>query len=452
MNIAHLQNKRALVIGLGATGSSVVRYLKRHNIHFDVVDERAEPSEELSQQLLGADFHQTLTAELCVNYDVLVLSPGVPRSHTAVQQALSQGVPVIGDIELFVGAIGDAPVVAVTGSNGKSTVVSWIAHVLKQCNKQVVLCGNIGLPALDAIDANAEVYVLELSSYQLESTESLQTVSSTVLNISDDHMDRYDSIDSYAAVKRKIYSGSQTVVFNQDDERTWLSDDLASSCGNVVAFSMHSGTSAVYQLQPAANDSSVKELWLSRGEDRLVNSALLPIPGDHNVANALAVIALLEPIALDDKKMVAALLEFNGLEHRTEFVRERHNVRWYNDSKGTNVDACENAILAMSAPVVLIAGGLGKGAEFSALKKTVAKHVKAAVLIGEDAPIIAEAFAGSTAIVMANTLTEAVEQSAALAESGDVVLLSPACSSFDMFDNFEQRGIAFKAAVEALAA
>lgn len=443
-----LHKKRVLVIGLGVTGASVVRYLHSAQIAFDVVDEHSRPSAQLRDCLMGVHVHEVLDASLCCSYDVLVVSPGVPRSLPAIRAAIEQGVDVIGDIELFTHAIGNTPVIAVTGSNGKSTVVSWIAHVLQGCGVAAKLCGNIGMPALDSIDSKAQLYVLELSSYQLESTSSLSALSATVLNVSDDHMDRYDSLDHYAAVKRRIYNVDSHNVVNRDDERTWVEPaQQALPSADVTAFSLNAATRSEYCLNDAANDA-----WLCHGTDKLVQRNQLQNPGDHNVANALAVLALLEPLKLNMVELIKGLVSFPGLEHRTEFVLERNGVRWYNDSKGTNIDACEKAIEAMDAPVVLIAGGLGKGAEFNALRDVVQKKVKALVLIGQDANLIADALAGAADIVMCTSLEDAVRECEGLASHGDVVLLSPACSSFDMFDNFEQRGISFKQAVETLAA
>lgn len=452
MHIDQLHNKRVLVVGLGVTGGSVVRFLHQHQIAFAVVDEHSRPSAQLHDCLRGVEFHETLDAQLCCAYDVLVVSPGVPRSLPAIDAAIQRGVVIIGDIELFAHAIGDTPVIAVTGSNGKSTVVSWIAHVLSTCGKRAKLCGNIGLPALDSIDAAVEIYVLELSSYQLESTSSLHALSATVLNISDDHLDRYDSIEHYAAVKRRIYNDCTYSVVNGDDRRTWLSDDQQENeelgrSAQSLSFSLNAGNHADYYLGAAANDA-----WLCHGSNQLVQRSRLQNPGDHNVANALAVLALLEPVGLNMAQLIIGLTSFSGLEHRTEFVLERKGVRWYNDSKGTNIDACRKAIQAMNAPVVLIAGGLGKGADFNALQDVVRQHVKALVLIGEDAALINDALIGTTEIHMSENLNAAVQRCAELAGSGDVVLLSPACSSFDMFDNFEQRGTLFKQAVETLAA
>jgi len=453
MKLDKLKNKRVLVAGLGVTGESVVRYLHKHAVSFDVVDEKTQPSDDLLALMPEATVHKQLNADICNSYEIIVLSPGIPRALPAIQAAFENGTQIIGDIELFADAIGDTPVIAVTGSNGKSTVVSWVAHVLHSCGMQARLCGNIGLPALDSIDDNAQLYVLELSSYQLESTHSLKALSATVLNVSDDHMDRYDSIEHYARVKRHVYQGCEYAVINHDDKRTWTSlpaervRTFSLQNKPVQTQSVQTRIDADYHLQQAANDG-----WLCRGEQKLMQCSQLPLPGDHNVANALAVLALLEPINLDLPVVLQGLGEFKGLEHRTEYVAQINDVRWYNDSKGTNIDACKKAVQAMNAPVVLIAGGMGKGADFNELRYVVEQCVKALVLIGEDAEKIKSALLGAAPIVMASDLNDAVNQCAALAERGDVVLLSPACSSFDMFANFAERGKQFKQAVEAIAA
>ncbi len=450
MRLDIIKNKRVLVVGLGVTGESVVRFLHSNGVSFDVVDEKSTPSASLLQQLRQSDVHTQLNAELCCAYDLLIISPGVPRSLPALQAAIEKDIDIIGDIELFASAVGQTPIIAVTGSNGKSTVVSWIAHVLEACDIPVKLCGNIGTPALDSIDAQAKIYVLELSSYQLESTQSLGATSAAVLNVSDDHMDRYDSIEHYAAVKRTVYKGCQHAVYNQDDNRTWVQSsavqagcDVAPHCAD---FSLLTNK-ANYHLGDAANDG-----WLCWSDEPVIPRSELQLPGDHNVANALAVIALLEPFNINRQALRAALGNFNGLEHRTEFVLEHNGVRWYNDSKGTNIDACKKAVTAMQAPVILIAGGIGKGADFAALQGVVEQHVKALVLIGVDAELMHKALSGSTTTFTEASLRDAVQRCVALANEGDVVLLSPACSSFDMFDNFEQRGDKFKQAVREIAA
>ncbi|MFK7994164.1 MAG: UDP-N-acetylmuramoyl-L-alanine--D-glutamate ligase [Granulosicoccus sp.] len=430
MNLSDLSQKRILVVGLGVTGLSVVRYLSRHGIAFEVADENTGAA-----ALSGMDIHQQFTAELFCRFDVIVISPGVPRAHDAIVAALKSGVDVIGDIELFADTV-TIPVVAVTGSNGKSTVVAWLANALNACGIAAVACGNIGDPALDALESDADVLVLELSSYQLESTYSLRPLSATVLNISEDHIDRYDDIEHYASVKRGVYKHASHCIANFDDKRTWPADAPNSHC-------------SFFTLAESSNDSCY---W----QKSLLDELILSVPGEHNVANALAVLALAAPLTtlmtIDEADLIASLPCFSGLAHRSEYVGEKGGVRWYNDSKGTNVDACQKAIVAMPGPVILIAGGMSKGADFSSLATTVKQYVKLLVLIGQDRQLIADQLRGHVAMEMADTLQKAVSLASSRASSGDVVLLSPACSSFDMFKNFEDRGEQFVVAVKKVLA
>jgi len=458
MTPRELQGLRILVVGAGITGASVIRYLHRQGIAFDLVEEKALPK-SLEPLLRTAAVYASFEAQLFASYDVLVLSPGIARAHPAVVAALDAGAVVIGDIELFASVV-ESPVIAVTGSNGKSTVVSWLASVLQATGEDIVLCGNIGAPALDSLRDSAALYVLELSSYQLESTTRLAPLSAVVLNISDDHMDRYASIDDYANVKRRIYNGCRHIVANADDARTWPVESSAvhgathaqaAHAPNVASptlryFSQHDD-SADYKC---VSDGDSR--WLCHGDERLMLSDELHLPGDHNIANALAVFALLEPLGLDRDAIRVGLIGFHGLPHRTEFIAEHRGVRWYNDSKGTNVDACIKAIEAMSGPVVLIAGGQGKGADFNALRPVVERCVKALILIGQDRDVMSAALHDAARIVLASSMVEAVRVSREIANAGDVVLLSPACASFDMFENFMVRGEQFTEAVEDLAA
>ncbi len=439
-----LQNKKVLVVGLGVTGWSVVRYLQANNIPFAVADEKAPSSDEakaLGDAVLYAQFDKTVFAAV----DVIVLSPGVPRSHPALSTAIDNGVKVIGDIELFASAV-TKPVIAVTGSNGKSTVVSWIAHILAQTEFNAVLCGNIGQPALDSISDVADVYVLELSSYQLESTESLAPLAASVLNISDDHMDRYNSLDHYAQTKRHIYNNCEYAIANRDDARTWPdSNDV--SANEVTYFAID--TNAENDYRCIERDS---EYLLVKGNTELLELSSSRLPGRHNRANALATVALLAPLGIEQHVLQSSINTFAGLPHRTELVAKIDHVLWYNDSKGTNIDACEKAIEAMPGPVILIAGGLGKGADFSALRDAVSKYVKALVLIGRDRQLIADALNDLASVRFCDSMNDAVQAANEIAVAGDAVLMSPACASFDMFDNFEQRGIRFCEAVQELAA
>lgn len=453
MQLEALNDKRVLIVGMGLTGVSVARFLLRSGMVFDVAVECdaagfAACQEQLDSLCLGEhvpQLHSTFTASLFCNYDLLVLSPGIPRSHPAVAAALQNGVEVVGDIELFAGAV-DVPVIAVTGSNGKSTVVSWLASALCQASIKAVACGNIGKPALDSLLLDAEVYVLELSSYQLESTRSLHAVSAAVLNISEDHLDRYDDIEHYAQVKRRLLDMSEHVVVNQDDTRTWPDNRKDTPC---EYFSV-----AVPNSQKARWHRQVSDgiTYLADADRLLMDASQLRLPGEHNVANALAVLALASPLGVTFEKLHAGLIAYQGLPHRSQYVGEIDGVRWYNDSKGTNVDACRKAVRAMPGPVILIAGGISKGADFTTLNDTLECCVKLLILLGRDRRQMARQMTGASETALVDSLIEAVELASRNAAKGDSVLLSPACSSFDMFNNFEDRGDQFIAAVNEVMA
>lgn len=447
MRPLELKTQRVLIVGYGVTGASVARFLIRRHLAFDIVDEGNEKSASKLAQDLNCQVYTEFNAELFKRYNVLVLSPGIPRSTPAVVQALQAGVDVIGDIELFADVV-DKPVIAVTGSNGKSTVVAWIAHALQSTGLNAIACGNIGQPALDCLLSSADVYVLELSSYQLESTRSLKPLSAAVLNVSDDHLDRYDDIDHYAAVKRTILKTAEHCVVNRDDVRTWPQVDSEQAIG-CEYFSLSLSQANQARWHQSETD---KQIWLCDNHVALLARDELPLPGNHNVANALAVVALIEPLAVPFKTLKKGLISFTGLPHRSEYLGEQDGVRWYNDSKGTNIDACSKAVLAMPGPVILIAGGISKGADFNPLREIVEQRVRLLVLIGRDRDLIEKQLAGVSEIVMADDLREAVSISQRRSRRGDVVLLSPACSSFDMFENFEDRGEQFSTAVQEVLA
>lgn len=447
MDPRKLINKRVLIVGYGVTGASVARYLQRQSIAFDLADECSEAvAQERAAQLDCTVFNQ-FDADVFLQYDVLVLSPGVPRKHPAIQAALDNQRCVIGDVELFASVV-DAPVIAVTGSNGKSTVVSWVEHALRSAGINAIACGNIGEPALDSLLSNADVYVLELSSYQLESTESLKPLIATVLNLSEDHLDRYDDMEHYARTKRQLLHMAECCVINQDDQLTWPRAE-STACARSERFSLCSEVDGNIRWHRMEKDG---EYWLCDDGFALLPQSELNLPGDHNAANALAVLALIEALAVPFTAIREGLVSFRGLPHRSEYLGEQGGVRWYNDSKGTNVDACEKAISAMPGPVILIAGGISKGADFTALREIVGQRVRVLILMGRDREQIRQQLDGSTQIVLAEDLRSAVNLSKEYARSGDVVLLSPACSSFDMFRNFEDRGEQFSAAVREVIA
>jgi UDP-N-acetylmuramoylalanine--D-glutamate ligase len=437
---------RTLVVGLGMTGLSVARYLSRQGVAVAIVDSREHPPgldrlrDELPDDvaLFLGGFHP----EAFARAGQIVVSPGVSRDEPEIAAALERGVPVIGDIELFA-QVALAPVIAVTGSNGKSTVVTLINAMAQRAGRDVRMGGNIGTPALDLLaDNEPDLYVLELSSFQLESVQSLHAAAAVVLNISADHLDRYPDMQAYADAKRVIYRNAGMQVVNRDDATAVA---LADPRKPVTGYSL---------AAPAGDDYGIQDIdggqWLARGNTPLMPVTDVRMAGRHNLANALAALALGDAAGLPLAPMLATLREFSGLPHRMQFVAEHANVRWYNDSKGTNVGATLAAIDGTDGSLVLIAGGDGKGADFTPLA-AVAGRLRAVVVLGKDAAALTRVLAPVTQVIQATDLPQAVRQAAGVAQSGDTVLLSPACASTDMFSNYMERGEVFIHAVEALA-
>ncbi len=433
---------RTLIVGLGLTGVSCARFLQERNVPVVIIDSRAHPPglSMLREQMFGVSvvtggFDPLVFASA----DRLVVSPGVSIQEPQIQAARRRGVEVIGDIELFAHEV-KAPVAAITGSNGKSTVTTLLGEMARCAGSEVAVGGNIGLPVLDLLSDKTELYLLELSSFQLETTHSLKPRVAAVLNLSPDHLDRYDGIEPYAEAKRAIYKGAEIRVFNQDDPR------VMAMCGRPRANDLF----FTLQEPNGPNVFGVRlqdgEPWLCHGEQALLPVSELQLPGRHNLANALAALAMGSALELPIAAMREALCMFCGLPHRTQFVAEHAGVRWYNDSKATNVGACVAALEGMADDVnciVLIAGGESKDADFSELAAVVERSVRAVVLIGRDAALIEDALGGVVPVARAADMDAAVARAGELARPGDCVLLSPACASFDMFRNFEQRGAVF---------
>lgn len=430
-----------LVVGLGVTGLSVVRYLRSLGERVVVVDSRDLPPgmTELKEKYPDVELHTgKFKPALFTSARRIVVSPGVPMSEPALKKAKEQGVEIAGDIDLFAHEV-TAPVVGITGSNGKSTVTTLLTEIAKCAGIDVAIGGNIGTPVLEIVDDNYELYVLELSSFQLDTLQSLPMEVAVVLNISPDHMDRYDDLSSYVMSKHEIYRNAKTCVVNRDDE---LAGNQTFACAHTVGFTLK---------QPDNNDFGLCEYegvsWLCRGTERLLSVDEIKIKGAHNIANVLAALALGTALTIPDRFMIEAIKNFSGLEHRTQWVMEKHGINWFNDSKGTNVGASIAAIEGLPGKHVLIAGGDGKGADFSPLATVAAQHLRAAVLIGRDAEKIGAVLNGLVPVVYAADMEEAVIKAANLAQEGDNVLLSPACASFDMYRNFEHRGQVFMEAV-----
>jgi UDP-N-acetylmuramoylalanine--D-glutamate ligase len=438
-----------LVVGLGKTGLSCARYLRSVGARVTVTDSRSAPPglerlrQELTDVAVSVGGFQT---EPFAAADRLVVSPGVPLSEPYVAAALQRGVPVVGDVELFAQAA-RAPVAAITGSNGKSTVTSLLGQMARLAGTHVAVGGNLGEPVLDLLDEAVELYVVELSSFQLETTETLAPRAATVLNVSADHMDRYPDLAAYAAAKARVLRLAESVIVNRDDP---LVVAMSSAAKNSRGFTLGLPERGDFGLLDHRG-----EPWLARGARRLLPAREVPLAGRHNLANTLAALALGEACGLPLDPMIEALRDFRGLPHRTSLVAVKDGISWYDDSKGTNPGATIAALQGLVSPdgparAVLVAGGDCKGADFSALAPVLAQLARAVVLIGRDAPMIERVLQSSVPLFHASDMDDAVRLAGGAALSGDCVLLSPACASFDMFDDFEHRGRAFAAAVSRL--
>ena len=442
------------MLGLGDTGLSMAKWLSRGGAAVRVADSRAQPPRlaDLKRSLPGVAAHcGPFRPETFAGVDLVALSPGISLAQAGGAQ-VAAGVPVLGDVELFAQAIGmESRVIAITGTNGKSTVTALAGAMARSAGVDCEVAGNIGPPVLDALmrreDAGRSpaLWVLELSSFQLETTRSLEPAAATVLNVTEDHLDRYRNIGEYAAAKARIFADEGIQILNRDDARSLA---MARPGRAVVTF----GLNAAQRQGDWGLVERGGEPWLARGSEAVLAVAEMKLAGLHNAANALASLALCRALDLPRAPLVAALREFQGLPHRVELVGEAAGVRWYNDSKGTNVGSTVAALAGLArggSKAVLIAGGEGKGQDFTPLKDAVARSARSLVLIGRDAPLIEAAIAGAGIPVLhVSSMDEAVSRSAAAARPGDVVLLSPACASFDMFHDYKHRGEMFRASVE----
>ena len=450
----NIDNIDTVIVGLGTTGLSVARYLVNQNREFAVVDSRKKPP--CADELFSLNDNKTayhfgdFNTPLLTHAKQIVVNPGIAVATPEIASAKQAGAEVFGDIELFCREIKSSkPVIAITGSNGKTTVTTLLDLMAKESGVNVGTGGNIGTPALDLlIESNKEFFILELSSYQLETTPSLQTLAAVILNLSEDHLDRYDNdIEQYAQAKALIYNNCQHVIYNREDEYSTRFAKQASTNQSILSFGLDKPAAGQYGIQ-FKNDVE----WLAKGDELLIPVSEVKQVGKHNLANSLAALALGEVAGLKMSAMLKVLGEFTGMEHRTQWISEINNINFYNDSKGTNVGATLSALSGLSGKTVLIAGGQGKGADFLTLKNVITEKARAVILIGEDAEKIAEVIDESVLHVFAKTMQEAVDKAFELAntEQSDNVLLSPACASFDMFDNYIKRGQAFIEAVHNL--
>ena len=449
----NLSGKHLLVIGLGESGLAMAKWATRQGAIVRVADSRVSPPNTAAlhacaphAELIAGPFASSTFAGV----ELIAISPGVAVQEPQVQAAIARGVLVVSEVELFAWGVRAlspaAKIVAITGSNGKTTTTALTAHLLNAGGVKAVACGNISPSALDALMAAIDggelpdVWVLELSSFQLETTHTLNAEAATVLNVSEDHLDRYRGMDDYAATKARVFQGGGVMVVNRDDPRRVV---VGSGERGVVSFGLNDA--------PHENDYGLADGYLTRGKEKLIVLDALQLPGLHNAANALAALALGEAVGVAPRALLVALAAFKGLPHRVELVASVGGVAYYDDSKGTNVGATLAAVSGMGRPVAIILGGEGKDQDFSPLKAALAEHGRAVALIGRDAMLIGAAIDGCGVMTRhCADLEDAVRWCAGQAQSGDAVLLSPACASFDMFRSYLHRSEVFIELVRTL--
>ncbi len=428
-----------LVVGLGLSGYSAASYLLRQGYRCRVHDTREIPPylAELRARFSGLEFAAGAIEESWLDWaDALVISPGMPIREPWIQRAARAGKWICGDIELFA-RLATRPVIAITGSNGKSTVTTLVGQMIDQGGYRAGVGGNIGTPALDLLQTEADYYVLELSSYQLETTDSLRPRIAALLNISEDHLDRYPDYAAYVETKRRIFDNAECCISNYDDGATRCAE-------NDVCFSLDPGAAAEFR---PLEDGVIR---LGQGGTAWIGVDELRVSGRHNWANCLAAMAIASRLGIERNAIAEALRRFGGIAHRSQWVAEIDGVEWINDSKATNVGAAQASIEGRERPVILIAGGQSKGADMSVMRQTLERKVKLVLLLGEDAELMQHAWHGSTRIERVADMAAAVKRAFETAQSGDCVLLAPACASFDMYAKFEARGDDFMRRVREL--
>lgn len=442
----NFNKKKVLVIGLGETGQSALHFLANKECDIQAIDTRSiiDNFDTIKEKFkdvkftIGKKFNDTIINDV----ELIIISPGMSLKESYVQKALNQGIPVIGDIEIFAQVKSvSSKVIGITGSNGKTTVTSLVGDLLKTAGISTIVGGNIGIPILNTLNQTApEVYVLELSSYQLESTYSLVLETAAVLNISEDHMDRYESMEEYAKAKYRIFNHTKNIILNRDDD--YLKSQINESS---LTFGSHLDKKN-YGIKKIGN-----QYFIAKGSAEIISLEEIKLKGEHNILNIMAALALCEPFNISKDVIKKVLSQFNAPPHRVEYVNSISGIDFYNDSKGTNVGATIAAIQSMSKPILLIAGGDGKSQNFKPLIGPSKDKVKNISLIGKDAKIIQEVFNGEAIPTsIEKNLESAIIKSFELAKAGDVVLLSPACASTDMFKNYVHRGEVFKDCVSKL--
>ena len=446
-------NRNAVVLGLGLTGFSLARHLAARGATVRVADTRPAPPFVDRLRAALPDVRVTtgpFGAATLAGADLVAISPGVPKDQPFIAAAVAHGAELVGDVELFARALpSQSRVIAITGSNGKTTVTALAGELARAAGLATVVAGNIGDAVLDALPGDGrwpDLYVLELSSFQLETTTSLAPAAATVLNVTENHLDRYPSLDAYAAAKARIFMGGGTQVLNRDDPRS-LAMRREGSLVQTFGAGVPESEEAWGLVDRGPDGGGV---WLARGGALLVPASDLTLVGRHNAQNALAALALVSAVAKIDRHVLAALAAFEGLPHRMRRIADAGGVAYVDDSKGTTVAATKAALDGIGRPVVLIAGGDGKGQDFAPLRASVDARCRAVLLIGRDAPALERALAGTRAAVeRCGTLDAAVARAVALAQPGDAVLLSPACASLDQFANYVERGLRFASLVRA---
>lgn len=440
--ITELQQAKVAVLGLGLSGMSVVRFLAAREIQPDLFDSRQNPPVPVQDKALinnlNCQFGELFSGQFS-EYDYVIISPGIDRLELLKTDVLHTNDNVFCDVELFA-RINEKPVLAVTGSNGKSTVVAWLEDFLTRCGLKALACGNYGLPVLDAVDKELDVVVLELSSFQLETTHSLVCEAASVLNVTEDHMDRYDSFGDYSQAKNRIYKHAKHCLYNRDDFET----KPLISYSSIASFGINKKCEDAACWYFDADTGDIK-----RGAEVIINFNDFVISGQHNGLNALAVLALANSLDLNIEHLITELTKFTGLSHRCETVFQQSGITFIDDSKATNVASAQAAIdgLAQNKNIVLIAGGDAKGAELISLQTQISKGVKHLVALGKDKQQFTK-FVDAHALTLVDDIDAAVAVACEHAQSGDLVLLSPACASIDMFKNYQQRGQLFTAAVK----
>ncbi len=446
------ENSNILVVGLGKTGVSVIEYLLNKDLSFRVIDTRTNPPN--IEQFKNLDIEIILGGlfkEHFIWADTIILSPGISENEAVIKTARATGKIVVGDVELFLNEV-NSPVVAITGSNGKSTVTSMMGSIGKFSDNRISIGGNIGIPALQLLEHESALYVLELSSFQLESINSINFETSVILNLTEDHMDRYDTFDDYCRAKLKLLNGTGNVILNFDDPVIKHYSDLISSKNKikVLWFTLNEPSDNQYGI---VDYNGSKWICVNQAGEiiQLLNCSELNLVGEHNISNAMVALIVSRLSNIENDAIKNGIAQFKGLPHRNQLIKTSRNVKWVNDSKATNVGATSVAISSLKdTSIILILGGQSKGQNFSILNNIISSNMKMIILFGEDAELINSELSDNTNRVVESNLTDVVQQANKIAVSGDVVLFSPACASFDMFTSFEHRGDSFVKLVEEI--